>query len=188
MLRRKALELGADDAAIVAPEGIPVQEEIVRMCKSPGCEGYGRSAHCPPHVMKPDEARKWIRNFSAALLFKIHVSPALLVSEDRFAAFRKIYELAAALEGISSEAGHVRSAALAAGSCKPVFCKGVPCESLAEGGRCRVPDLARPSMEALGINVFETVRAAGWEIQPILRDTDPESVTQGMLAGLVLIA
>jgi predicted metal-binding protein len=36
---------------------------------------------------------------------------------------------------------------------------------------CRHPDLARPSMEAAGIDVFATVRAAGLPIE-VVRSTD----------------
>ncbi len=42
-------------------------------------------------------------------------------------------------------------------------------------------------MEAVGINVFKLAKDVGWDIYPILRDSDPEAVAKGMLAGLVLV-
>ena len=52
---------------------------------------------------------------------------------------------------------------------------------------CRFPSLARPSMEAVGINVFKLMQDVGWEIQPITKDTDPDSIPGGILAGMVLV-
>lgn len=57
-----------------------------------------------------------------------------------------------------------------------------------EKNECRFPTLARPSMEAVGINVFKLIQDVGWEIYPITRDSDPESIPSGALAGLVLVA
>jgi len=188
LLKDEAVGLGASDAKIIPADMIRVEDEIIEMCKAPRCEGYGKSANCPPHVMGPERAREWIREYPAAILFKIDVPAALLVSPDRFEAFRRVYEISSALEAISVEAGYVFSKALGAGSCKPVFCPETPCQILEGTGGCRAPELARPSMEALGINVFRLVRDAGWEIQPILRTTDPETVSQGMLAGLLLVS
>ena len=52
---------------------------------------------------------------------------------------------------------------------------------------CRYPTLARSSMEAVGINVFKLIQDAGWEIYPITRDSNPDIVPAGVLAGLVLV-
>ena len=75
---------------------------------------------------------------------------------------------------------------LAAGSCKPVFCKKQPCQVLDEEA-CRYPKLARPSMEAVGINVFKLAKEVGWEIHKIVEDSKPEDIPSGMLTGLLLI-
>ena len=143
---KKALELGASDARIISPDMISIEDEIIEMCKAPFCEGYGKSANCPPHVMPPIKARQWIRGFEGALLFKIDVNSRLLLSEDRFDFFRKVYLIASDLEALSIEAGYTLSKGLAAGSCKPVFCYDVPCEVLIHGRKCRFPFLARPSI------------------------------------------
>jgi len=83
--------------------------------------------------------------------------------------------------------GYALSKGLAAGSCKTVFCRDIPCEALINERKCRYPSLARPSMEALGINVFRLVKDVGWEIHTILRDSDPKDIPSAMLAGLVLV-
>jgi len=186
-LEKKALELGASDATVIPARMIPIEDRIVEMCRAPLCEGYDQSANCPPHVMTPGEARELIGVYGSALLFKIDVSPGLLMSRDRYTAFRKVFVISSGLEALAKELGYLSSKGLAAGSCKPVFCKYIACEALKEGGTCSYPSLARPSMEAIGINVFHLVKDAGWEIHSIIEDTDPESVPSAMLVGLLLV-
>ena len=38
------------------------------------------------------------------------------------------------------------------------------------------------------IDVFKLIQDVGWEIYPITRDSDPDSIPTGVLAGLVLVA
>ena len=79
-LRVNALHLGASDAKIISADMIPIEDEIIEMCKEPLCPGYGKSANCPPHAMKPPEARELVKDFQEAVLFKIDVPPAILLS------------------------------------------------------------------------------------------------------------
>jgi predicted metal-binding protein len=187
-VKKKAIDLGANDAKVFSVDRIPIEDEIVDMCNAARCEGYGKSANCPPHVMSPSQVRHWIGKYRTALFFKIDVSPQVLLSKDRFKTFKKVYIIASQLEAFCIEQGFTLSKGLAAGSCKPVFCKNRSCEALIEGGECRYPSLARPSMEALGINVFKLAKHVGWDIYPILADSDPETVPKGMLAGLILVS
>jgi predicted metal-binding protein len=186
-LQKKAVELGASDAKIISVDRIPVEDEVVALCKAPLCKGYGKSANCPPHVMGPDRAREWIEKYETALFFKIDVSPQVLLSEDRFRTFKGVYIIASKLEASARDEGFPLAKGLAAGSCKPVFCKGRDCEALTDEGECRYPTVARPSMEAVGINVFKLSKDVGWDIHIILKDNDPEAVPKGMLAGLILL-
>src|SRR5512143_959825 len=55
--RQLALDLGADRAAIVKAEDIPVDERVVLKCRIPRCFGYGAGAHCPPHALSAAELR-----------------------------------------------------------------------------------------------------------------------------------
>jgi len=50
-----------------------------------------------------------------------------------------------------------------------------PCDLCAccrAGEECPSPELARPSMEGCGIDVFATVRAAGWQIETVKSKDD----------------
>ncbi len=46
---------------------------------------------------------------------------------------------------------------------------------------------ARPSMEAVGIDVYQMVTKAGWEIYPIGSSLTAEEVPKGTLAGIVVV-
>ena len=43
-------------------------------------------------------------------------------------------------------------------------------------------------MEAVGIHVFKLVEKVGWEINKITENSDPESMQNGILVGMVLVA
>jgi len=186
-LKTKAHNLGVSDVKIISTKKIPVEDEIIDFCKEPLCEGYDKSIYCPPHVMKPQRFRDLLSKYENAIFFKIDVLQKILVSEERYDEFRKIYEIATELEIFAIEAGFSESKGFAAGSCKPVFCPEYQCQALVNGGTCRYPDKARPSMEAVGINVFKLVRDVGWEIHKITKNSDPESVQHGILTGLLLV-
>ncbi len=186
-LKAKAHDLSASDAKIISTNKIPIEDEIIDFCKEPLCEGYGKSIYCPPHIMKPQRFRDLFSKYENAIFFKIDVSTKTLLSEGRFNEFRKIYEIATELEVFAIKAGFSKSKGFAAGSCKPVFCPEYQCQGLINGETCRYPDKARPSMEAVGINVFKLVRDVGWEIHKITKNSDPESVQKGILAGLLLV-
>ena len=188
ILIEEALRLGAADARVIRAADIPVEDAIVEMCRPPGCEGYGKSANCPPFVMTPQEARIWISHFDKAVLFKIDVEPELLFSPGQFSPFEDIFRIASRLEHRAMESGWKDAKGLGAGSCKPVFCPDAACAILADGEKCRFPDLARPSMEALGINVFKLAERVHWPIYQITRTTDPKEIPSAMLVGMMLIS
>jgi predicted metal-binding protein len=182
-----AKSLGATDAKVVSPATISVKDEIIELCKEPLCESYGKSINCPPHTMKPRMFRSRLYNYKNAILFKIDVPTEILLSERRFKKFRKIYHIAVQLEAIAIEAGFKQSRAFAAGSCKPVFCPEYQCQALLAESSCRYPDSARPSMEAVGIDVFKLIGDVGWQISRINVNSNPESTPYGLLTGLVLV-
>jgi hypothetical protein len=42
-------------------------------------------------------------------------------------------------------------------------------------------------MEAVGIDVFKMILAAGWSIYPIGSDAKPDEIPYGVLAGIIII-
>jgi predicted metal-binding protein len=187
-LQKKALKAGASDATIIDVKSVSIEDEIITFCQKPKCGSYAKSANCPPFAMQPTETRVLVSQFSDALVFKTDVEAEILMSEKQHGAFKVIYQIAAKLEAHAINSGYKTARGLAAGSCLPVFCKDKKCRVIEDNKECRYPTLARPSMEAVGINVFKLIQDAGWEIYPITRGSDPESIPSGVLAGLVLVA
>ncbi|MDY6973658.1 MAG: DUF2284 domain-containing protein [Thermodesulfobacteriota bacterium] len=186
-----ALKLGASDAKIISVKKISIEDDLPKMCEKPGCDGYGQSVNCPPHVMKPDRFRQYIGEYKLTLVFKFDISAEKLISDnpaDQHEPARIIHETAASIEQFSIDNGYSNSQGLAAGPCKLLFCSEYDkCSVLTEYGKCRFPDLARPSMSGLGINFFELAKIMNWQISRITKDSDPEDAPTALMAGMVLI-
>lgn len=52
-LAQLACQLGASDARAIYTTEISVEDDLAKLCQEPGCENYGLSAGCPPHVAGP---------------------------------------------------------------------------------------------------------------------------------------
>ena len=177
--------MGATDAKIISVANIPLDAEVADLCKSPGCEGYGQCANCPPHTMDVHTAAKWLNTFRRGLAIRLKLLPCQVTGSHYLSHFRRLFQIVTALERAAERQGFTHTAALGAGSCKPVLCPDEPCRVLA-GDSCCYPHLARPSLEAIGINVFELCKTIGWPLNRILRDTDPDTISFASLIGLVL--
>jgi len=187
-LLQHATGLGVSDASLIDSVHIQVEDDLAKICKDPGCPGYGQGANCPPHVMSPEAFRQLLHNFPRALVFKFDVPTEVLLGDGRFEVSRIVHETAANLERQALACGYAAAHGLAAGSCKRIFCAGeTNCRVLAEDGDCRHPDAARPSISGLGVNFFELSRTVGWPIHKITRESDPAEVPMGLMAGIVLL-
>jgi len=187
-LTKLACSLGASDAAIISVSAISVEDNLAKLCQEPQCENYGLSASCPPHVAGPSGFRELKKKFQQAVVFKIDVPSEILLSSQRRDIFQLLHEIAADIEQAAIKMGYPNSKAFAGGSCKKLFCEDhIDCQVLADGGACRNPDRARPSMSGFGINVSKLLQAAGWQMDRITRDTDPDDVPRGTVSGLILV-
>lgn len=190
--REKALELGADRACLIPVSQIPVKDAVVLKCQVPRCFGYGVCANCPPHTLKPAELREQLKNFTWAVFFTKEVPAEVIVRDkatikERIAAYQEIYKIVSGLESMAFYDGNYLAFGLGAGSCRHTFCgREESCLAL-EGKKCRFALLARPSMEAVGIDVFQMVAQAGWDIYPIGSGAKAAEAPKGVLAGLVVI-
>lgn len=190
--REKALELGADRACLIAVSEIPVKDAVVLKCQVPRCFGYGVCANCPPHTLKPAELREHLKNYTWAVFFTKDVAAEVIVRDkatikERVSAYQEIYKIVSELESMAFYDGNYLAFGLGAGSCRHTFCgREDNCLAL-DGKKCRFALLARPSMEAVGIDVFQMVAQAGWDIYPIGGGAKAGEVPKGVLAGLVVI-
>ncbi len=150
----RALELGAEAARPLAPQ-LVVTADWVRLKCQFGCDGYGSCRTCPPHSPAPEQTRRLLNGFSRAILLR--VGPHTGASGGYSGTLRKA---AAGLERELFLAGHYKAWAMGNGPCEI-------CATCDTATPCVDPEHARPSMEACGIDVFATVRNAGWEIEVV---------------------
>jgi len=188
---RVARETGATHAARIPAAQVPVDERVSLKCSIPKCFGYGTCANCPPHSLKPEETRRLVALYRWGVAFGLQI-PAEVVVRDkatiqaRVEAYKKIFEVASAVESAAFYDGHYLSVGFAAGSCKSTYCFDKPCAVL-NREKCRLQLRARPSMESVGIDCYRIAVELGWEIYPIGSSAAACCLPHGLLMGLVLV-
>ncbi len=190
--KEKAIEWGASRSIIVKAEEIPVDERITLKCQIPRCFGYGASAHCPPHTLAPEKLREILKKYHRAVFFIKDVPPDVIVRnkatiKERIKAYQNIFKIVSEVESMAFYDGHYLAFGFAAGSCRHTFCAQEDTCQAMEGKRCKFSILSRPSMEAVGIDVYKMVASAGWDIYPIGSNAKPEKVPKGTLAGIIIV-
>ncbi len=160
----RALELGADGATAVATSAI-VTAEWVRMKCLYGCDDNGSYRTCPPNAPDPGHTRRLLDEFSRALLLRGGPHHGRALSDPMS---RKLNDAALKLEGELFLAGFYKAWMMGAGPCD--YCGTCELES-----PCVAPERARPSMEGCGVDVFATVRNAGWQIEVVADEDDAYS-------------
>lgn len=159
----RARELGSDRARVIDPGSVEVAQWVRLKCLY-GCDEPGVYRTCPPDGAPAlDETRRLLGEYGRAIL--LGVGP--IVGDKRSdAESRRLNDAALALERELFLAGFHKTWTMGAGPCDI-------CSACQKGEPCPTPEVARPSMEGCGVDVFTTVRAAGWEIE-VVRSRDDE--------------
>lgn len=144
---KEAVKLGAQDAKLISPDTI-VTAPWVRIKCQYGCGGYSHCLTCPPYSPTPDETARILKSYKTALL--IHGNDHTDVTR-----------VAATIEQSAFQDGFYKAFAMGSGPCR--LCN----ECNLESEECLHPDEARPSMEACGIDVFQTARNNGFPIEVV---------------------
>ncbi len=160
---QRAVELGAAEAKVVSPASV-VTANWVRLKCQYGCGGYGLRLTCPPYSPTPQQTR--------AMLEEYHT--AVLVHSPGDGKWTSIKEVVADLEREVFLAGHYKAFAFGSGPC--ALCDTCNLQ------HCDHASLARPAMEAAGIDVYATARAAGFPIAVVTDHDCPQNYY-----GLVLV-
>ena len=156
-----ARETGALDAVVVSPREGVVTADWVRMRCQYGCSEYGRCLTCPPYSPAAHETRKMLDEFSAGIL----------LHGDRTEPLR---QLARRLERDAFLAGYHKAFAFLCGPCRLCRTCAIEKPSRRRPRICRHAELARPAMEAAGIDVFATARQAGMPIEVVASRDCPQ--------------
>jgi predicted metal-binding protein len=140
----------------INPEDIVVAQWVRMKCMF-GCGSYGRNASCPPNLPSVAECRQFLDEYRSAVIF--HFAKQVAQPEDRKPWSKQVNHELTLLERAVFLAGYPKAFLLAMDSC--TICADCP------GAReeCKNPKTARPSPEALAIDVFSTVRRHGLPIE-----------------------
>jgi predicted metal-binding protein len=151
--RRGAHETKVIDTCLLTPR------QWVRMKCQFGCPAYGTNYTCPPHVPGLGEVERFIGEYSTALMVEF-VDLETLVDQ------KKVLKALHAMEREALFAGLYKAFGIAAGPCHlckvSKAAKGEPCHDIRP----------RPSLESLGIDVYELANAAGFELRPVHKKND----------------
>ena len=142
-----AKRLGFSFARIIDTSEIRLEPWVQLKCRF-GCCYYGRSLSCPPFSLSEEKMRAMLSKYKHALL--VQGSPPSNCFHDQLLALERTLFLA----------GYSNALAFGAGPC-PV------CSTCPADGKCRFPEKSRPSLEACGVDVYETARTAGVSIEPV---------------------
>jgi predicted metal-binding protein len=186
-LEKAALELGASDVTVIDPRTIVVEDRFPELCRPPQCDAFGTCANCPPHVMTPSDFRKRLKSHSAALVFKVDVPTEILMTEEREHISRLVQEIAAGLERAAREEGLDDAWGLGFGSCRKIFCSGRSTCNVLDGGTCRNPDRARPSLSGLGVNFNRLNNLLGWDATRTAEHSGLTDTPMSMVTGILLV-
>lgn len=191
--RELAEEWGADATAIIRAQEVLVDARVRMKCRVPRCQYYGGSANCPPYTPEIGEIRETLKQYTYAVVVRHDVRPVddfVRVKEAISPArkhYRVLHDIVSRLEAVAYTEGYYLAIAFSAGTCKFYLCDDQVCQFL-DSGRCRFPERAHPSMEAMGLDVFRLVTGLGWDIYPIgFHGLDPQKVPAASTVGIVFI-
>lgn len=138
------LSMGSDSVKIIDTKTIITAPWTIFKCQF-GCSRYGRNWSCPPKTPNYKLTQEIIDSYQIGVLFRCH--DMSITTEIAIKVGREMF-----LDG------YYKSIVFGSGPCK--LCE--ECNTQ----RCNYPEKAVPSMEACGIDVFQTVMNNGYEIKP----------------------
>ncbi len=160
ILADEAVRQGAAAAEWISIQDIVLDERVRLKCQIPLCDSYGRNLMCPPRLPEVSKFRETIALFSQALLVQLAAPLTAKPSRSRKEVYlpaKRLHALINRLEKMAFEEGCYYATGLIGGCCR--LCP--ECAAVRGETKCRHPFQARPSMEAMGIDVMATLEKAG---------------------------
>ncbi len=161
MPERKRLEAlfethGFFDYRWIEPATIVVAQWVRMKCLY-GCPDYGKAACCPPNTPSVAECERFFGEYKRAAVF--HFEKAVDKPEDRHDWSRGINGRLLELEKEVFLSGFVKAFLMPMDSC------GVCAACAGTKAGCKDPKRARPSPDAMAVDVYATVLRAGYPIE-----------------------
>ena len=157
----RALALGADEARLIQTDQIVTAHWVRLKCQF-GCGAYGKNLMCPPYSPSPEQTQKMLREYRRGMLLTYRVESA----EEEYRLRKRMKKAIAGLERELFLSGYYNAFGMTSGPCNL-------CEKCDVTQPCKLPRLARPSMEACGIDVFSTGQNMGIKLNVVTSDQQP---------------
>ncbi len=152
---------GFTDFKWLDPMEIVVSQWVRLKCEF-GCPDYGRLASCPPNTPSVEECRRFFAEYSHAIA--LHFEKVAPDDKVRRTWYTRTNLKLLKMEQAVFMAGYPKAFLLFIDSCS--ICP----ECVPNREDCKKPKLARPTVEAMAVDVFSTVRKLGYPIE-VLTDT-----------------
>lgn len=154
-----AIAKGCTRAELLLAKELTVDERVRMKCRLNACGQYRQNLLCPPNVLELNESLALLAQYSFAMIIQVtRAVPDGNYREVFDAQKREFNNIVIDLEKEAFRCGFMLAVGLAAGHCN--LC--AECAAKAGSTVCRNPSLARPSMEALGMDVAKTCRQVGF--------------------------
>ena len=177
-----AIKNGATNARTIDAKLIVIDERVQLKCRIPPCVNYGKNLMCPPYTPSAKEFREIVAKYKFAIMVQIDApigeeTKKLIKSEgakltelwkdeefskrlekDVRELGNKLRAIVSAVEREAFNKGWYLSLGLVIGNCNL-------CSTCDLKWPCKHPWEARPSMEAMGIDVSQTAKNAGLDLQ-----------------------
>ncbi len=144
--KQMLLDMGSNSVTMIEPKSIVSAPWVIYKCQF-GCAFYGKSHCCPPQTPTYKETQEMIDSYTKALIFRCPNSLTMAADIAVKVAKEMFFD------------GYYKAIVFGAGPC--LKCKECNPE------KCNFPGATAPSMEACGIDVYQTVRNNGYQLDPI---------------------
>ena len=165
-------------AKIIRTKDLVIDRRVRFQCSHSGCREYGKNFMCPPYISPVDEFQEVLAGYFMALIVQLKgdIKAERNWEPEADAWALRFHDIIYDLEKKAFSLNFPFASGLIGGSCK--LCD--PCfAAKGTSTSCRYPEKARPSMEALGVDLMATCTRVGLPI-----DFKPGQV---IWTGLVLI-
>lgn len=144
------------------PEELVIEEKVREYCMQNKCGQYDRNFMCPPRVGSVESNREKILNFDSCLVL---IKKYKLINPENREKFyipaEELHKILLEIENEAKELGYNKATSLIAGNCR--ICN--PCKVVFGEKNCPYPEKSRSSAESLGINVIETIKKLGLNLE-----------------------
>ncbi|MFH1512558.1 MAG: DUF2284 domain-containing protein [Bacillota bacterium] len=156
-LAKLTVSCGAGKAAVILKNRVVLSADFREICKGNACGNFGKCHMCPPDVGEIGDLIKRVREFDTAVMYQsVYELDDSFDFEGMQSAGASFNNTARRIQEMAGGMLRRRWLHLAAGGCRG-------CEICAkrENMPCRAPEQALASLEAYGVDVYQTAVNAG---------------------------